>query len=100
MRMVAISPDTVEAAGGMVEKRALSMTVLSDAALTVTEQYNLRHDKAMASDPKRKMVRSLAIPTTFFVGADGLVNWIDQAEDYRVRSAADRVLAAVESALA
>ncbi|MGH7962343.1 MAG: hypothetical protein ACRERD_11060 [Candidatus Binatia bacterium] len=28
--------------------------------------------------------------------ADSLVQWVDQAEDYRVRSDADRVLAAVQ----
>ena len=98
--MVAISPDTVEAARGMVQKHGFTMTVLSDESLAVTERYNLRHDKAIAGDPKRKMVRPLAIPTTFLVGADGTVKWIDQAEDYRVRSDADRVLAAVESTLA
>ena len=83
----------------MVRKHGFTTTVLSDESLAVTEQYNLRHDKAIAMDPKRKMMRSLAIPTTFLVGADGNIKWIDRAEDYRVRSDADRVLAAVEAAL-
>jgi peroxiredoxin len=95
--MVAISPDRVEEAAQMRSAGRLGMKLLSDVSLAVTDQYNLRHEKAIT--PKRGPVRPLAIPTTFFVGADGLVKWIDQAEDYRVRSDADRVLAAVREHL-
>ena len=96
--MVAISPDTVAEAAQMRSKFGLGMRVLSDESLAVTDLYNLRHEKAVAG--KRGPIRSLAIPTTFFVGADGIVKWIDQAEDYRVRSDADRVLVAVKQCLA
>lgn len=97
--MVAISPDTPAEAAKMVAKLGLGITILTDESLAVTDLYNLRHEKAIAGAPGRKMRRPLAIPTTFFVGADGCVKWIDQAEDYRVRSDADRVLTAVEAAL-
>ena len=43
--------------------------------------------------------RSLAIPTTFLIDAEGSVRWIDQAEDYRVRSDAPRVLGAIRPLL-
>lgn len=97
--MVAISADTHDATAAAVQKHGYTMTMLSDESLAVVNQYNLRHDKAIATDMKRKIVRSLVVPTTLLVGADGLVKWIDQAVDYRVRSDADRVLEAVESAL-
>jgi len=97
--MVAISPDTVREAAAMRAKHGLSIPLLSDESLRVTDQYNLRHEKAIAGSPGRSLRRPLAIPTTFFVGADGRVRWIDQAEDYRVRSDTDRVLAAVRKAL-
>jgi peroxiredoxin len=99
VRMVAFSPDTVHAAAGMKRRLGVTMTVLADESLAVTDLYNLRHAKALAGDPKRKFVRPLAIPTTILVDGEGIVRWIDQAEDYRVRSDADRVLAAVRAAL-
>ena len=98
--MVAISPDPVDAARGMKCKLGLSMTVLSDESLAVTDLYGLRYQKGMAGDPKRKIFRPLAIPTTLLVDSGGIVRWIDQAEDYRVRSDAPRVIAAVRSVLA
>lgn len=97
--MIAISPDSVAEAREMVKKHELSIFMLSDESLEVADQFNLRHEKAIAMAKGRKMFRSLAIPTTFLVSANGLVQWIDQAEDYRVRSDAYRVLSAVEHSL-
>jgi peroxiredoxin len=97
VRMVALSPDTVAEAARMKAKLGLSMTLLSDASLAVTDRYGLRHAKAFA--PKHGPIRPLAIPTTILIDEDFAVRWIDQAEDYRVRSDADRVLAAVSTAL-
>ena len=90
--MVVISPDTVAEAEKMRRKYKLKLTLLSDKSLAVTRLYNLEHK---TYTPVRGPIRTLAIPTTFFIGADGLVKWIDQAEDYRVRSDVDRVLVAV-----
>ena len=47
-----------------------------------------------------KGLRGMPIPTTFLVDAAGTVRWIDQAENYQVRSAPDRVLASLREALA
>ena len=41
----------------------------------------------------------MPIPTTLLVDAQGVVQWIDQAEDYQVRSNPDRVLEAIRGAL-
>jgi peroxiredoxin len=46
-----------------------------------------------------KGISPLPIPTTFLVDAESIVRWIDQAEDYRVRSHPDRVLQAIEAGL-
>ncbi len=97
--MVAISPDTHAETAEAVAKHGFTMTMLSDEPLTVVDQYNLRHDRAIAPKPGRPMVRALAVPTTFLVDSAGVVKWIDQAEDYRVRSDADRVLAAIQEHL-
>lgn len=96
--MVAISPDTVEQAAEMKRKHALSMRLLADDALAVIDRYGVRHEKAFAP-PNQGFIRPLAIPTTLLIDEAGIVRWIDQAEDYRVRSEASRVLAAVRDAL-
>ncbi len=81
----------------MRDRHHLGVRLLSDASLAVTERYNLVH-RTFA--PVRGPVRPLAIPTTILVDAAGIVRWIDQTPDWRVRSSADRVLAAVRQALA
>ena len=59
VRMLAISPDNVEEAAGMVRK-GFSMPLLADASLTVTDLYGLRHQKGFAGTPgKRGMLRPL-----------------------------------------
>ena len=80
----------------MRRKHKLKLTLLSDEPLAVTRLYNLEHK---TYTPVRGPIRPLAIPTTFLIGEDGLVKWLDQAVDCRVRSDVDRVLAAVEEAL-
>lgn len=71
--------------------------LLSDATLTVTDLYNLRTTRN--SVPKPGLIQDLPIPTTFLVDAQGMVRWIDQAEDYMLRSDPGRVLAAIEANL-
>ncbi len=80
----------------MRDRHQLGILLLSDAALAVTERYNLVH-RTFA--PVRGPVRPLAIPTTILIDAAGIVRWIDQATDWRVRSDAAHVLAAVQQAL-
>lgn len=95
---VAISPDTPAELARFMAKQQLQMRVLSDGDLKVTTRYNL-HYKTLAMGPGRKRVRPLAIPTTILVDAEGIVRWIDQADDFRVRSDASRVLGHVREAL-
>lgn len=98
VRMVAISPDSVAEAAAMKRKQRLAMPLLSDESLAVTDRYGIRHEKAFT--PNKGFVRPLAIPTTILVDEGFVVRWIDQHDDFRVRSDAPRVLAAVREALA
>ena len=43
-------------------------------------------------------VKTMAIPTTLLVDEEGVVRWIDQTDDYRMRSDPDRVFGAVQEA--
>jgi hypothetical protein len=38
-------------------------------------------------------LETMAIPTTLIVDEEGIIRWIDQSEDYRLRSDEERVLA-------
>ena len=41
--------------------------------------------------------KTMAIPTTMLVDEEGVIRWIDQADDYRVRGDDARIREAVQS---
>jgi len=45
-------------------------------------------------------VKTMAVPTSLLCDEDGIIRWIDQAEDYRLRSGEDRVLQAIDDVFA
>ena len=94
--MITISPDTVGETAAMRRRHNIGMRMLSDSGLAVTDLYNLRHERALAGGG-RGLFRHLAIPATILIGADGLVKWVFQSTDYRVRSNPDDVLLAARS---
>lgn len=77
-------------------KHGLMATILSDHDLSVTRLYNLENK---APKIKPAGVVGIAIPTTILADRESIVRWIDQAEDYRVRSQPSRVLDALRQAL-
>lgn len=97
VQVAAICADTP----GLIKKgrglHGLRGVLLSDPDLRVTDLYGLRNRWGLA--PKKNPVGPLPIPTTILVDADGVVRWIDQADDYQVRSHPERVLAAIEANL-
>jgi peroxiredoxin len=95
VELVALSPDTLRESSRGKHRANLTMQVLADPELKVIDLYGLRHEKAFGAPRDGSVIRSLAIPTTLLIDAEGVVRWIDQADDYRVRSDAERVLAAV-----
>jgi len=40
----------------------------------------------------------MAIPTSLLIDEHGVIRWIDQSDDYRLRSSNERVLQAVREA--
>jgi len=61
----------------------------------VTDQFNLRNPFNVSP----RGLGGLPIPTTFLVDAEGIVQWIDQTDDYMLRSQPDRVLQAINATL-
>ena len=107
--LVALSKDTVEEAATHKTRDGLSLTLLSDSSLDVIRLYGVEHHKALgfttgsftlfgiplALIPSYK---TMAIPTSLLVDEDGVIRWIDQTDDYRLRSNNERVLQAVNEA--
>jgi len=95
--MLVVSPDRVSEVAAMKRRYRLGMLVLSDGSFEVTTRYNLRQERILALTGLP--LRPLTIPATFLLDADGVVRWIDQAQDYRLRSDVDRVMAAMKRTL-
>jgi peroxiredoxin len=107
--LVALSKDTVEEAATHKTRDGLSLTLLSDSSLDVIKLYGVEHHKALgfttgsftlfgiplALTPSYK---TMAIPTSLLVDENGVIQWVDQTDDYRLRSSEDRVLRAVHDA--
>ncbi len=79
-----------------MSKHGLQAIMLADPDLRVTRALGLENT---APTIKLPGLAGLPIPTTILVDADQVVRWIDQASDYQVRSAPERVRAALIDAL-
>lgn len=83
-----------------------AITLLADPELEVIGRFGLRHHRTLRfSSPVLRLFglplglpvgfEAMAIPTTLLVDEHGIVRWIDQADDYRIRSDAERVTSAI-----
>ena len=106
--IVALSKDSQTEAAHHKQRDQLSFTLLSDPALVVIKLYGLEHHKALEFSKARfsllgnplalvPSIKKMAIPTSLLIDEKGVIRWIDQSEDYRLRSSEDHVLAAVQS---
>lgn len=109
VKVFALSKDNVDDAHRHQQRDALSLSLLSDAKSEVIRQYGVEHHKAVEFStgtftvlgvPLALMpsLKTMAIPTSILVDENGVIQWIDQADDYRLRSNDARVLAAVREA--
>ena len=70
--------------------------MLADPTLAVTRILGLENTAPKVGPPG---VLGLPIPTTILVDANHIVRWVDQASDYQVRAAPERVRAALVKGL-
>lgn len=109
VELLALSKDSVQEAAVHKERDGLALTLLADPELEVIRRYGLEHHKALNFKTGTFMIgtvplaftpsfKTMAIPTTLLVDENGVIKWIDQADDYRVRSDDDRVREALKSA--
>ena len=111
VEVIALSKDDVNTAAAHRKRDSLSMPLLSDPDLKVIRQYGVEHHKAIEVSTGMvnlfgvhgglsPSIKTMAIPTTLLIDEDGIIRWIDQTDDYRLRSHNERVLQAVETAFA
>lgn len=108
--VIALSKDTVEEAAIQKQRDGLSLTLLADPNLHVIRQYGVEHHKALGFATGSRTIggipigfappsfKTMAVPTSLLVDESGRVVWIDQSDDYRLRSSNRRVLEAVQAA--
>ncbi len=96
MQLVTLCTDTPEKIREGMSKHGAKAVMLSDRDLLVTRLYDLENTARKVNfwNPA-----GLPIPTTILADREGIVRWIDQSDDYRVRSQPDRVLGALREAL-
>lgn len=108
--VVALSKDSVADAARNKRRDGLRFALLSDPKLEVIRQFGVEHHKAIEFSvggitlfgvplSPIPQFKTMAIPTTLLIDDDGVIRWIDQADDYRIRSNPDRVMAAIEREL-
>ena len=111
--VVALSKDTPSEAALHKTRDGLNFPLLSDPELEVIRSYGVEHHKALGQTKNSKTViggvpiglapfsfQAMAIPTSLLIDEAGVIQWIDQSEDYRIRSSTDRVMEAVRTAFA
>jgi peroxiredoxin len=107
--VIALSKDNVADAAVHKSRDKLNVTILSDSKLQVIRQYGVEHHKAVEFSTGSFVLfgiplalvpffKTMAIPTSILIDEKGLIKWIDQADDYRIRSDGDRVFQAVKNA--
>lgn len=108
IRVIALSKDTVGEVHTHRARDGLTLTLLADPELTVIRLYGVEHHKSLNFETGSFMIgsipisfvpsfKAMAIPTSLLIDEHGIIRWIDQSEDYRVRSDDRRVREAVES---
>lgn len=109
VQIVALSGDTVEQSKFHAERDKLSHLLLSDPELNVVKHYGVEHHKAFGADSDNIMTlfglpfpklhqlkfKTMSIPTSILVDEQGVIQWIDQSQDYRLRANKERILAAM-----
>ena len=110
IEIVALSCDPPAAAQAHQRRDGLGFQLLCDPELAVIRQYGVEHRKALQISGARVNLLGLSVgtrparttmaaPTTLLIDEHGIVRWIDQTDDYKVRSSAERVVAAVTRTL-
>lgn len=108
VHVLALSSDTPQQAKAHIKRDKLNLTLLSDPDLAVVKKYGVEHYKAVGweSDNIKTIFgislslnmlqyRSMSIPTSILIDENGIIQWIDQSDDYRLRISQKNLMAAI-----
>ncbi|WP_117234252.1 peroxiredoxin family protein [Vibrio maerlii] len=110
VEVVAVSNDSPQHAMIHKKRDKLSHTLLSDIELSMIRAFGVEHHKALGGDsegvmtvfglpfPKKMKFKPMAVPTSILVDENGIIQWIDQSDDIRIRASEERVTAALRTA--
>jgi len=109
VRVVALSRDTPQQVIEHRQRDGITFSLLSDTDVSVIERFGLLHEGALTFrtfliGPMRFPLgwpigfKKMAIPTTLLLDEKHIVQWIDQADDYRVRGDETRTRQALQEA--
>jgi peroxiredoxin len=99
LKVVTISTDYPEEIRKRRGAHRLQATMLSDRNLGVTDAFGLRNEGIHSGPVGEGEAEALPVPTTLLVDKNGVVLWMDQAENYQRRSGPEVVLAAMQQYL-
>lgn len=71
--------------------------MLSDPNAELIDQFGIRNQGFHSGIPGG--AKALPIPTTALIDSQGVVQWVDQSENYQRRSDPEYVMAAIRHAL-
>ena len=109
IQVFALSKDTPQQATKHKIRDKLSFTLLCDPSMVVIRQFGLEHQKALQVSGWFRFrffgqmigmvpsFTSMAAATTILIDEQNKIRWIDQSEDYKVRSDTVRVLRQIEA---
>ncbi len=83
VKIITVCADTPEKIREGRGKHGLQAVMLADPELVLTDRLGLRNRGVHTGPPG---LPGLPVPTTILVDAEGIVRWIDQAENYQRRS--------------
>lgn len=105
----ALSGDTAAQAQAHINRENLNISLLSDPELAVVKQYGVEHQKAVGWESNNiKTIfgismsfsmftyRSMSIPTSILIDENGIIKWIEQSEDYRIRASHENLMAVIK----
>ncbi len=95
MQLVTLCTDTPEQICKGMGEHGVKAVMLSDSDLSIARLYDVENKNRQVNF----WAPGLPIPTTILADREGIVRWIDQADDYRVRTQPDRVIRALREAL-
>ena len=90
VQIYAVSVDSPEVNRTLREQLGADYTFLSDPDRTVLGQLNIRHDTPNPTG------EDIAIPIQILVDKTGIVRWIYQTSNYRIRARPETILAVLD----